>query len=325
MHAETRARLDRLVSRRNGEAPHNWAEELRRLADLPHGMVRLEQVFSVLSSPLDNERLDTLNSNGEIFVEWLTEALEEAAVDGAVLTEVRFGAKWGMRPGFMSLFREAESRVRDSHPTFFAEALVTGLWPTRPGALGVFEDSVRAVDEGLGGIDFIPIPYDEEADWTEANRWASKAADAGLGITVHVGEVSPANIEAGLGLPGVKRLGHALFATSTPQLLEQVLQSAVTVECCITSNLVFGGVSSLEEHPIGQLADAGVPVTLASDDPVRTCTSIGREYELARSLGFRAEELVGITRQTIRASFTSPDRKQKLFGVLDGALPKMSA
>ena len=47
MHAETRARMDRLVSRRDGVAAHDWAEELRRLEDVPPGAERLIQTFAV--------------------------------------------------------------------------------------------------------------------------------------------------------------------------------------------------------------------------------------------------------------------------------------
>lgn len=288
---------------------------------MPPGWPRLVQGFAALSG---DPQLDALDLDDEIFMEWLGEGLLEVAAQGVILVEIRFGKRWGIRPGFMSLFRDAEKRVQGSYPNFYAEALVNGLWPTRPRALEAFEDSLRAAEDGLAGIDFTPIPYDEEADWTEANRWAAKAVDAGLGITTHVGEVSAANIEVALQLPGVRRLGHAVFATSTPQLLDQVLQSGVTVECCLTSNVVFGGVRCLEEHPIREMTEAGVPVTLASDIPVRLCTSIGREYELAASLGFGTEELLRITREAIRASFTSPERKQKLFAVVDGALPKMS-
>ena len=311
MHAETRARIDRLLATHDKPA-HNWADELKRLEEVPPGMPRLEQAFSALASPLDNQRLDTLNSDETVFVEWLTSALREAAADGATLVEVRFGAKWGMRPGFMSLFREAEDRVRKDHPDFYAEALVTGLWPSRTGAAEAFEDSLRAADEGLAGIDFIPVPYDEEADWTDAYAWARRAADEGLGITAHVGEVSRANIHSSLGLPGVTRLGHAVYAAEDRRLLDGVLEAGVTVECCLTSNMVVGAVPSLEEHPIKEMAADGVPVTIASDDPVRTCTSIGREYELAASLGFGPEALRAMTVRCIRASFTSDKRKAAL-------------
>jgi adenosine deaminase len=322
MHAETRARIDRLVSRRDGVAAYDWGEELRSLSEVPPGIERLMPAVSVLA---DNKRLDTpvldaLNEDDSIFVEWLAEALREPAAGGAILVEVRFGAKGGMRPGFMSLFRAAKERVTEEYPGFSAEALITSIWPEHPGAAEAFEDSLRAAKEGRAGVDFVPVPYGEEAHWSDAHVWASKAADAGLGVTTHVGEFSAANIEAALRLPGVSRLGHGVHAATSPRLLDQVLQSGVTLECCLTSNVVLGAVPSLEEHPIRELADAGVPITLASDDPVRLCTGISREYELAAGLGFSTQELLGVTRRAVAASFTSPERRERLLGVVDRAL-----
>ena len=165
------------------------------------------------------------------------------------------------------------------------------------------------------------FPYDEDVDWTDAYVWAEKARDAGLGITTHVGEVNSANVEAALGLPGVSPVGHAVYAANDPGLLEQMAEVGVAVECCLTSNVVFGVVPSLEQHPIRRMVEAGVPVTLASDDPVRICTSIGREYELAATLGFGPDELLSFTRQAINASFTSPARKARLNRLIEAAAP----
>ena len=81
--------------------------------------------------------MDALNDHDDIFVEWLAYALREAAAGGAILAEVRFEAKGGLRPEFMSLFHAAEKQVNQEYPGFCAEALVTGLWPDRPGALEV--------------------------------------------------------------------------------------------------------------------------------------------------------------------------------------------
>ncbi len=83
----------------------------------------------------------------------------------------------------------------------------------------------------------------------------------------------------------------------------------MTLECCLTSNVVLGAVPSLEEHPIRRLVEAGIPVTLASDDPVRLNTSIGREYEIAASLGFGTDQLMEMSANAIRASFTRPSRR----------------
>ncbi len=141
---------------------------------------------------------------------------------------------------------------------------------------------------GLAGIDFIPTPYEREAkreQWDETYSWAERAASARLGITVHAGEFSPANILKALGVPGVSRIGHAVHAASDSVLLDEMVKAQVTVECCLTSNVVLGAVPSLKSHPMRTFIDAGIPVTLNSDDPVSFCTSIGAEYGLAAGLG----------------------------------------
>ena len=81
------------------------------------------------------------------------------------------------------------------------------------------------------------------------------------------------------------------------------------MECCLTSNAVLGAVPSLKEHPIRSLVDAGIPLTLSSDDPVSLDTTIGIEYELAAGLEFDAFDLLGFTCNGISASFTSAERK----------------
>ena len=279
---------------------------------MPPGIARLEQGVAALHSALDNDHLLSLNDENAVFVRWLTDALFETAADGAVLVEVRFGAKGGLRSEFMSLFREAEGKVREVHPGFHAEALVTGVWPGRDGASEGFASALQAADEGLAGIDFVPVPYHREADWNEAYIWASRAVDAGLGITAHAGEFGTANIEAALKLPGVARIGHGVHAISSPRLIDKLLEADVILECCLTSNVVLGAASSLKDHPIGNLIEAGIAVTLASDDPVRLCTGIGREYELAMSLGFRSDQLVEMSTSGIQASFARPSRKESL-------------
>ena len=120
---------------------------------------------------------------------------------------------------------------------------------------------------------------------TRVQIWPPKL---GLGITAHAGEFSTANIAAALRLPGIKRIGHGVHTAATEELLQLVLDSGVTVECCLTSNVVLGAVPSLGEHPIRLLVEAGVPVSLSTDDPVRLCTTIEREYEVGRGPGTSA-------------------------------------
>ena len=310
-HAETPAHLDRLFAARDNRPPYDWKDAVERLAALPAGMPRLAR----LNGDLDADSLRPVAVSYVHFVEYTTATMRESASDGAVLLEIRVGVGAGLGPDHMALFRESERRVREEYPDFHAEAI--GLMRPTPDGAEAFETCLRARDLGLAGIDFVPDPLDSEADWTVAYQWAERAAEAGLGITAHAAEFSTANLAAALLVPGITRIGHGVYAAAEDELLRQVVDSGITIECCLTSNVVLGTVPSLEEHPVRDFVEAGVPVTLCSDDPVRLCTSIDREYELAVSLGFGADDLGAFTRNGVLASFTSPERKSAILGLLE--------
>ena len=85
------------------------------------------------------------------------------------------------------------------------------------------------------------------------------------------------------------------------------------LEVCPTSNVVLGIYRSYEEHPLPRLLDAGVRVTLGSDDPPYFGASIGGEYEIcSERLGFDDETLRGITQTAIGASFCDEKLKGRL-------------
>jgi adenosine deaminase len=97
-----------------------------------------------------------------------------------------------------------------------------------------------------------------------------------------------------------------------------VAASGVTVECCLSCNVVMGAVPSYEEHPIRRFIRHGISVALCTDDPVQVCTTIGREYALAHMLGLSAAELLDITRTAIQASFAPEERRAVLLSELRG-------
>jgi adenosine deaminase len=301
-------------------APFDWRQWDRLLvATTPPGMARLARIYEP-DALLDLDGLTDVDT--EVFVARVADVLEEGAADGAALIEVRFGfgaSQALFRPDFMQLFREAERRVRERYPKLVAEA-IGWLNPVNdPGRLleeeRRLEECLRAAREGLAGVDFRVDPYDTEADpglWEVAYGWAARAADAGLGVTVHVGEFSPANLGAALRVPGLKRIGHGVYAVWEPRLLEQLVNSGVTIECCLTCNVILGAVASYAEHPIRRFVEAGVPVTLNTDLPVHLGTTIGREYAIAAALGFSPVELLEFTRNAVAASFTSGERRAAL-------------
>lgn len=312
VHAETDARLDRVLARREGRSPYDWAGWAARLqTGTPPGMARLERLAS--DHCRDRVTVDALDAVPENFIARIVDLLAEGAADGAVLIEVRFGRSTLEYPDFMPLFREAERQVQQHYPRLCAEAVLSGLWPSRHDPDGsLLRTCVAAARHGLAGIDLIPVPFDTEADWVTVDHWVAQASEAGLGITVHAGEFSPANIAAALRLPGIRRLGHAVYAATSPHLLDAVAKSGVTVECALTCNVVLGAVTSYKAHPIRRMVSCGIPVALATDDPVRVHTTIGREYAVASELGFTPADLLAFTRNAIEAAFVSESRRIRL-------------
>jgi adenosine deaminase len=311
------ARLERLPARRQGRPPYDRRGRAARLmAEQPPGLDRLGGVYA----PDDDLDLTGIQRNHpDTFVARVGDVLSEAAADGAVLAEVRFGpADAPPWPAPMPLFREAERQVRARFPMVRAEAIGYVLMASEPARLRQAEARLEAILAasalGLAGADFSTEPYDSEADpalWAVIARWAERAAAAGLGISIHAGEFSSANLAAALRVPGLGRIGHAVHAAHNPRLLDQLARSGATGECSLSSNVVLSAVPSYEAHPIRRFTEYGIPVMLNTDLPVHVCTTIGREFAVA-ALDFSPAELLALTRNAIRASFASSERRRAL-------------
>jgi adenosine deaminase len=144
------------------------------------------------------------------------------------------------------------------------------------------------------------------------------AADAGLGCSVHAGEWAGAeSVRAALELP-VTRLGHGVRAIEDPALVAEIAERGIVLECCPTSNVVLGVFGSFEDHPLPALRDAGVRITLASDDPPYFGASVGGEYAVAgERFGWSDAELRAVTRTAIEASFAEEPLRAALLARLD--------
>lgn len=139
------------------------------------------------------------------------------------------------------------------------------------------------------------------------------AAEAGLGCTVHAGEwAGPDSVRAALTLP-VTRIDHGVRAVEDASLVTELAQREMVLNTCPTSNVVLGVFPGFDEHPLPRLRDAGVRLTLGSDDPPYFGATIGGEYQVcAERLGFSEEELTAITLTGIDAAFCDDELKTAL-------------
>jgi adenosine deaminase/aminodeoxyfutalosine deaminase len=132
------------------------------------------------------------------------------------------------------------------------------------------------------------------------------ARGEGLHVVAHAGEsVGPESIWAALAL-GAERIGHGIAAIRDEKLMAHLREQDIPLEICISSNIVTGVVKSLNEHPVRRLYDAGVPITLNTDDPAMFRCALNGEYRLAMErFGFTEEELRGIAENAFRYGFIS--------------------
>jgi adenosine deaminase/aminodeoxyfutalosine deaminase len=224
-----------------------------------------------------------------------TRMIESLACEGVGYAEVTIAAGVVLWRGFE--FRTVWRAIRDAQQEAFARTGVEVWWnldairqfgPEH--VMEVARVAAEYVDDGaisfgIGG-DEIAGPA---AQFAEAYRFAR---DSGLRLTAHAGETDgPDSIRAALAL-GAERIGHGIRAADDPELMKMLAAEQIPLEVCITSNVRTGAVATLEEHPVRRLFEAGVPITLNTDDPGLFETSLGREFELARKrFGFSEGEL----------------------------------
>jgi adenosine deaminase len=160
---------------------------------------------------------------------------------------------------------------------------------------------------GLGGAEVGNPP---EA-FTEAFAYA---LEHGLHSVPHAGEVvGPESIWGALQALKAERIGHGVRCGDDPALVNYLRDAQVPLELCPTSNVCTGAVTSLAAHPIRRLYDAGLYVTVNSDDPPMFNTTLTDEYLLlAARFGFSCRELAGLSLNAGRAAFVPAAERQQL-------------
>ncbi len=159
---------------------------------------------------------------------------------------------------------------------------------------------------GLAGIESWPTtPFREHFEVASAE---------GLHRVAHAGEqLGPESIRATLDVARPERLGHGIRAVEDPGLLAELADRGLPFEVCPTSNVALGNAPSLAEHPLGRLLDAGVELSVNSDDPAMFDTTLSREYALVGdTLDLEAGALAGLALAALQHAFLEPEERQRL-------------
>lgn len=220
----------------------------------------------------------------------------------------------GMEPGPMW------RALRDG----FAEAPETriGLIVDTPRDLGIaaMEETLALVDAADAPIVALGLTGIEGSRPEREFAPLRAAADRlGLGLVVHAGEMgSAANVRAALDDLGADRIGHGVASVTDADLVQRLARDGVVLEVCPSSNVTLGIAASLEAHPIRALWDAGVAVTVNSDDPPFFSTTLTDELDhAARLLGLTGSQLADLQRRALTASHAPADVRRDAAAQLD--------
>ncbi|MDO9485716.1 MAG: adenosine deaminase [Actinomycetota bacterium] len=192
-----------------------------------------------------------------------------------------------------------------------------------PGELGL-ESGVRTIEWaeqhlpsasvgfGLGGPE-IGVPRSAFAEVF------ARARALGLASVPHAGETTgPETIRESLTSLGAVRIGHGIAAAQDAELMTELVEKGIVLEVCPTSNVCTRAVVSLQEHPFPVLREAGVRLTLNTDDPGMFDTHLNKEYMIAHEVfGLDAAELTELARESVRASFAGEDLRSQLLAEID--------
>jgi adenosine deaminase len=160
---------------------------------------------------------------------------------------------------------------------------------------------------GIGGSEQLFPPQPFEAVY-------QRARDLGLRTTAHAGEAAGAeSVWGAIRALRVDRIDHATHAPDDPELMRFLAERQIPVTSCPGSNVATGVVASLEEHPIRRFLDAGILVSIGTDDPAMFGLSLVGEYEaLVERLGFTAADIDRLMHNAVESCWLPDARKSEL-------------
>ncbi len=240
------------------------------------------------------------------------EAVEDAFNEGIRILELRYAPTF-VQQGHENLsfdqihqaFCRGLDRARKQFPVAVGLiAIIQRILPVSEGK--------RVTDFVIANRDtFIGIDLADNEVGFDSKPFAplfEKARAAGVHVTIHSGEAdvpgSSNFVRDAIEILGAERIGHGVQIYQSPEMIDFVKSKRVPLELCPTSNWLTHAVKSLSQHPIRQLMEAGVDVTLNSDDPGVFGIDLTNEYQVLQShLNFTEREFKKLNDTAARVSF----------------------
>ncbi len=254
----------------------------------------------------------------EIIRRIVREAIEDAAADSVKYIEIRFTPAALTQAAGFPLDEATDWVIEAARETQRDFSIKVGLIASvnRHEDPDIAERVFQVVQDRSGdGILGIDLAGDElQASMEPFKPVFAMAKSQGLGITVHAGEWDGArNVREAILEMGADRIGHGVRVMDDPDVIELARDRGVCFEVSLTSNFLTGAVKSIDEHPLMSMIQAGLRLTLTTDDPSIFGTTLSREYALAvEHLQLSEETLKAIVMTSVQSSFLPTREKIEL-------------
>lgn len=246
------------------------------------------------------------------------ELFEDCAKQNIKLFEVRFSPDWAFHGHDLDWDACLEGLLRAQERAEKEFDMAIGIIAITSRSMGA-DSCVKTVDWAIRHRDHIQAVdlADGEMIYPMQDfiKPILKAKDAGLKVTIHSGEDTPASyiIET---IENFKpdRIGHGIHSIEDMRAVDMLIERGITLEVNPWSNYLTNSVPTIEAHPLKKLYDLGVRVTINSDDPEVLETNVNNEYRIAHEvLGMSIEEIGKCNRVAFEASFIDAAKKQRIW------------
>nr|WP_319949302.1 adenosine deaminase [uncultured Shimia sp.] len=275
-----------------------------------HFLQVYEAATSVLQTPEDFARLTTA-------------VLENSSAQGVVYCETFLspdfcgGADVSAWREYLAAIQEAADQAEKAHGIVM-RGIVTPIrhfGPERAKAAALCAAETAGnwiVGLGMGGDE----TQGHQGDFAYA---FDMAREAGLRLTTHAGEFGgPQSVWEAVNDLRVERIGHGVRAVEDPKLVQELIARQITLEVCPGSNVALGLYPAITAHPIATLRDAGVNVTVSTDDPPFFHTSLTQEYEnLAQAFAWGADDFRVLNKTAAHAAFCDEKTRERVLKKLE--------
>ena len=298
-----------LAKEQNIKLPANTVDEVRDQMQVPEDCRTLEEYLTRFDLPL------LVLQTREALERAAFELTEDLAKEGVTYAEIRFAPQLSIKGGMtqeqaVEAAIEGVKRGMEQYPSIRVGLILCCMrgedneeWnlQTVEAAKKYLGDVVCAVD--IAGAESL-YPTERFAPVFE------KVREYGLPSTIHAGEAAgPESMKTALAF-GAKRIGHGVAAVEDPELVRRLIEEQITLEVCVTSNYQTKVVPSIEAHPIRRLFNAGVRVTVNSDNRTVSNTNVRKELDILRNVfGFKEQEIEKMEEYAWEARFLRQDKR----------------